>query len=345
MHANLQGQSFTSTPLDVTRATDAEGLAQLERHRTPTISMPQTIGLPALFANARHALGYIERHTPGYDEPTHVYPTEPAVAGTFRLADVFPAPSGNQLRDLDARSTQRSAGNTQTIGHALMNASRVIQAGARLVPIEDAIAAAQDHDVIAWQKRPARFEVVTAAAFDVVADGADAATSPLPLSAAEIDLGEAASHAVSFTLTRREQKHRSDADMEFIVARALALGLAQVCDRVLLSAIAASAPNAFSLAKAAARGLHFAELKAVCGTTGQGAAIGADGALRVAGIDADLTDVIQPSIIGAFGRAAVAMNDEIRIVIKRTSIRGDMEITVFVTIEPLIPTPDFWVAA
>ncbi|MDM0113516.1 hypothetical protein QTI66_15255 [Variovorax sp. J22R133] len=321
-------------------------LARLEGRARSEPTALQTIGLPALFADARRALGFFERHTPGFDEPTRSYRKEPAVAGSFRLSDVFPAPSGNQLRDLDLRSTQRSAaGTTHTIGNALMGASCAIQAGARLIPVGSAPDAVVDGDVIAWQKRPARFEVVTAPAFGIVADGDDVVTSPLPLAGAEINLGEAASHAVSFTLTRLEQKARSDADMEFIVARALALGLAQVCDRVLLSAIVASTPTAFTVGKAAARGLHFADLKAICGTAAQGAAIGADGVLRVVGIDAELTDVIAPSIVGAFGRAAVAVNDEIRIVIKRTSVRGDMEITVFVTIEPLLPTSDFWMAA
>lgn len=130
-----------------------------------------------------------------------------------------------------------------------------------------------------------------------------------------------------------------------IVARALALGVARVCDATLLSAIVANTPAPFSLAAAAARGLRFGELSAMSGTTAHGAAIGADGVLRVAGVNAEMTDVVAPSVIGAFGRAAVAVRDDIRVVIKRMSTQGDLEISLFVTIEPLIPTPDFWVAA
>ena len=345
MHVDLQGQSFTSSPLPLAHLTDAEVRAQLERHASPKIAALKTIGLPALFHGARSALGFYDRHTSG-DGPVQRIAKPAAVAGSFRLADAYPAPSGNQLRSLDSRSLQReTAGETHTIRHAVMNASRVIHAGARLIPINAAPDAVQNTSEVAWYKRAARFEVVTAAPFAVVADGADATTSPLPLAAAGIDLGEAASHAVSFTLTRREQKDRSDADMEFIVARALALGLAQVCDRVLLTAIAATTPSPFTLAKAAASGLRFAELKAFCGTAGQGAAIAGDGVLRVAGVAAELSDAVAPSIVGAFGRTAVAIDDEIRIIIKRTSVRGDMEITVFVTIEALLPTSDFWVAA
>lgn len=317
---------------------------------TPTMqnasqSLPTAFGLPALFASARHAAGFLARTTPGYDEP-RIYPKAPAVVGTVRLADAFPAPSTDQVRSFDIKSTQRSAGTTQTLNHAIMAASRVVQAGARLIAVNPApTPIANDAQVVAWTNRPTRFEVVTAPGFSIVADGDDAETSALPILGSQIEWPDAASHAISFTLTRREQKDRTDADLEFIVARSLALGLARLCDGVLLKGILSKAPGAFTLAKVAAQGLHFSELRAMCGSDAQGAALGADGVLRVLGVNADMTDVIEPSVIGVFGRTAVAVEDEIRIVIKRTSTHGDMEITVFATVEPLVPTSDFWVAA
>lgn len=313
--------------------------------QTLSQAVPPTLGLPALFAGARRSLGFFDRDAPGFNGPTRTYRKEAAVVGKIRLTDVFPAPSGEQMRGLDIQSTKRTAGATQTMNHVLMAESRVIQAGARLIPIDDTATPVQNTSEVAWTTRPTRFEVVTAAAFAIVADGADAAVSALPIVGAEINLGDTASHAISFTLSRREQKNRSDADLEFIVARALALGLARLCDAVLLGEIVANAPSTFTLAKAAAQGLRFGELRAMCGRDAQGAAVGADGVLRVAGVSADMTDVVEASVIGAFGRAAVAVEDEIRIVIKRMSVQGDMEVTVFVTAEPLIPTADFWVAA
>lgn len=68
----------------------------------------------------------------------------------------------------------------------------------------------------------------------------------MPIVGADIDLGETASHAISFTFSRREQKNRSDAELEFIVARCLALGLARLCNAALLGAIVAEALEAFS---------------------------------------------------------------------------------------------------
>lgn len=161
----------------------------------------------------------------------------------------------------------------------------------------------------------------------------------------DIDLADAASYAISFTLTRRDQKKRSDADMEFIVARAIALGVARIVDSVALKALSAATPGTFSVAKAAARGLKVAELGAICGSSGAGAAFSADGAFRVAGVAAEMTDVTSQSFVGAFGRIGIAMEPEIRVVAKRTSIHGDLEITGFLTVEPLMPTGanDIWV--
>lgn len=305
----------------------------------------QTLGLAALFASARRSVSFVHHSAPGFDEPTHTHRKAAAVSGTVRLNDAFPVPSGAQLRRLDIQNTQRSAGTIQTVHHAVMAASRVVQAGARLIPIDDSATPVQSSAAVAWTTRPTRFEVVTALPFAVVADEDEVATSGLPIVGAEIDLGETASHAISFTLSRREQKDRTDADLEFIVAQALALSIARLCDAVLLEAIVAASPTPFSLAKAASRGLNFGELRAMCGTSALGAAVSADGGLRVAGVNAAMTDVVAASVIGAFSRAAVAVEDEVRVLIKRTSLLGDMEITVFVTAEPLLPTSDFWLAA
>lgn len=312
----------------------------------PGQSRSSTLGLSALFASARQAVGFAQHFAPGIEEPTHIHRKAAAVAGSIRVYDAVAAPSSAQLRRLDAQSSgQPSAGMVQTMHHAIMAASRVVQAGARLIPIDASATPVNTQVAVAWTTRPTRFEVVTAAPFAVVADDAEVVTTGLPIMGAQIDLGEAASHAISFNLSRADQKDRSDSDLEFIVARAIALGVASLCDGVLLKAIVDASPASFSLANAAARGLRFDELRAVCGTSAQGATIGDDGTLRVAGVGAEMTDAVALSVIGAFGRSAVAVEEEIRVTIKRTSLRGDMEITAFVTAEALLPTPDFWVAA
>lgn len=196
-------------------------------------------------------------------------------------------------------------------------------------------------------RRPISFGVVTAPTFEIVAEGSQVTPSELPFASAEIELADAPSHALSFNLTRRQQRDSDDEDLEYIVAQALTLGLARVIDRVVLQAMVAASPATFTIAKAASRGLKAAELSAMCGTSGNGATFGADGAFRVGGVRAEMTDTVAPSIVGAFGRVGVACDDEFHLIVKRTSLVGDLEITCFANFEALMPTgdQDFWVAA
>jgi hypothetical protein len=332
------GRSLDLAPAIATRGNT------LNMNRTVPTTAPESLGLAQLIAAARSAQDHHIIGAPGADMPVRLYPKPAAVTGSFRLSAALPAlPAGDHARSIDLQSMR----NAQVVmSLAVTEASRVMQAGAKLIPINAAPQPVQsDAGFPAWYTRPARFEVVTAPAFAVVADGDDVTTSVLPLATAEVgNWGDAASHAISFTLSRADQRNRTEAESEFIVARSLALGLAKVCDSVLLSAILAGTPTAFTLAKTASRGLRFEELRAICGTGAQGAAVGADGVLRVSGISAELTDASATSIIGAFGRAAIAIDDEVRVTIKRVSKLTDLEITAFVSIKPLIPTPDFWVA-
>lgn len=73
---------------------------------------------------------------------------------------------------------------------------------------------------------------------------------------------------------------------------------------------------------------------------------GADALATLAGHrPGSVSDAIVPSFIGMFGRTAVAVEDQIRVVIKRTPTRGDMEVTVFASVAPVLPTSDFWITA
>jgi hypothetical protein len=148
-------------------------------------------------------------------------------------------------------------------------------------------------------------------------------------------------------LTRAEQKERSDTDMEFIIARSLALGVARLVDSVALRAIITANPTAFNFGKAAGRGHRVHELSAICGTLGTGGSMGGDGVFRVAGVPAELSEVISQSLVGNFGRIGVAMEDKIQVIAKRTSLQGDLEITCFMSVAALMPTgvSDMWVAA
>ncbi|MBR1193968.1 hypothetical protein [Bradyrhizobium sp. AUGA SZCCT0160] len=315
----------------------------LERSRSTTAA--QSLGISELIRGALRETGSYAHYPVGMSEPSYVTRKEPAVVGSFRMTDVFPAPTGELVRQLDIGSSHRTAGNIYTIASAVFNSSRVLQAGARLVPIKDAPAPVQRDGVTAFYRRPAEFKVVTAPAMSVVTDGADVTVSPLPVASASIDFPDAPSHAISFKLSRRERKDNDEADTEYIVARALTLGLARLCDAVVLNAIVVAAPAPFSLAAAAARGLRFGELAAIAGRLATGATVAQDGTLRVAGIRAELTDVVDESVVACWSRIGVACEDECRVIVRRTNTNGDMEITMFTNLAAMLPTADYWLAA
>lgn len=319
---------------------------------------PQTLGLANLLERGRSAAGDQAHFPAGMDTPSGVYRQVPAVVGSFRLDDAHPAPSAIQARQLDKRALERTttAGGVYTMAAAVMNSSRVLQAGVRLIH------AVEPHQVgdmlfedgkpvgpkpITWSSKPARFEVIRPVPFTLVADGVDVAVSELNISSAEVTWAEEASHALHFSLTRREMKSRSTDDQEFILSRTIAASIGQAIDRIVLTAMTAQALTAFSIGKVAARSLRVSDLAALCGTAGTAASFADDGGLRVAGLKADTTEAITESVVFVPGHVAVCVDPEIRVVLKRTSIAGDLEATVFMSIQPLFPTGanDAWLAA
>jgi len=224
-----------------------------------------------------------------------------------------------------------------------------MRAGARLVSVADAPEPVQSTNPSAppaLYERVSRFTTIERATFSPVADGSDVTVSPLPIKTAQINIGDAPSHALRFEITRAQQKAKTDAELEFEISRSLVLGLGALCDKVLLSAIAASTPANFTLALAAARGIRFAELQAIVGTAGTAAAVGQDGALRANGIPAELSDQAAATVIGAWSRCGVAVNELVQIHFERRNVTGLLAVTAFVNAHALLPAPEFfWLAA
>jgi hypothetical protein len=302
-----------------------------------------SLGLAGLITRASHAVGFIDRNRTPHGEP-NIVATPAAATASFRLMDAFPAPSAEQARSLSV-DNYSTAGVTHTFSAAAQRASRVLAAGARLVHVADAVAA--DDSSTGFYKRKTHFSVITGAPFAVVADGADAVDSPLSVVKAEINLGDAPSHATSFRLSRKEIKAQSPEDLEYVIANSLALGLGQLIDRVLLQAVIAASPSAFTLAAAASRGLKFAELAAIAGTSMAGAAVGVDGVLRAAGIRAEMSDSMAETLVGCWSRAALACEQEVHLIAKRLNTVGDLDVVMHVNLQPLLPTGDldFWAVA
>lgn len=266
-----------------------------------------------------------------------------ATAGHERIAD-FVLP---KVADTDGEFSHfpigTAAGKQTTLSTALLENSRVAAAGARIITIPEQ----NDGQVVGGElifvTRKMRFDVVEAANFVAVDDGDDAPAGTLPLYSAPIDLGDESNLAFRVVLSRKERNAVEAGYIENATLLAMAAGLARAADRVLLEAIMASEPEAFSLGAAAAMGFEFSELGALVGTGGTGAAVGQDGTLRAAGVLAELTPVIAGTVIGAFSRSAVAVSERITLTVKRMDLRDNLELTVFANMVPLLPLPRaFW---
>ncbi|HCH0454861.1 hypothetical protein QK363_17180 [Pseudomonas aeruginosa] len=236
------------------------------------------------------------------------------------------------------------AGKKTTFSSVLLQASRVSQAGARIILVNEADDAQQiPGGGIALVKRNAGLTLVEAANFAVVADGADVADSALPVYRDMIDLDTMPAYGFRVALSRAEQKAYEEGQLSDHALVSIALGIARVADQALVAAISASAPTTFSLGAAAALGIEFAELRALVGTTAFGASVGQDGTLRAAGVLAELTPVTAETIVGSFSRAAVAVHEDIRLVAERTNKQGELILTCWMNAQALLPLPGaFW---
>ncbi len=311
--------------------------------------------LAKLIADASRAVGYMHHIAPGADVAHAVSRQFAGSIVQLSLADPLPIVSSG-AGGAHHGATNIPAGQTFTLNTAIAAASRVAQAGAVILPYQPAPVAIQtDTGLPASYLRPSSFRCVSAASFSLVAKEdpedpdepeAEPDVSALPVLTAPIDMSDSASHAVHFVLTRKDRRDVPPELLDHEISVALALGIADLADRVLLEAIQATTPTAFTLAKAAAKGLKFAELRALAGTVGTGAGVDAMGALRVSGVPAELTDQAAASYVGAFTRAGIAIHDDVRVISKRLNANSDQEITVYLNLLPLLPDPSmFWAAA
>lgn len=311
--------------------------------------------LLSLITEARGAMGFTGHQPPGFDAPTRII-EQPAVAsGYIALSDYLPvANSGEALGFHYPKDSMTKPGQQIRLDAELARRSKVAAAGASIIVVNTAPEGMTGgNDNLAMYSRPTHFRIVTPAPFaplnGVLLEPVQMSVSAYPALDAEISMGDAPTVGVRFALTRRFQKSLPDGLMEHELFTGIAWGLADAIDRVLLHTLSnasdAPAPT-FTLGAAAAKSLEFSELKALCGTNGTGAAVGYDGVLRVAGVPAELTGVIPDTIIGAFSRAAVAVRDEIHVLLKRTDAAGNLEVTAYADVQALIPDREFfWMPA
>ena len=170
---------------------------------------------------------------------------------------------------------------------------------------------------------------------------------------APLDWSAAQAVAVRFEVPHSSQKLYEETLFADELLIALALGLGRAADRLLLAAVAATTPPAFSLAGAAAQGLKAAELRAIVGTAGHGSYFGADGLLVVnpfdangwkpSGIPAELSADTAETFVGAWDRAAIAIGSDVQLLAERTAKNGTLAVTCWAHMIPMLPDSDkFW---
>jgi hypothetical protein len=297
--------------------------------------------------SASRALGY--QDVGAEDAPRRV--AKPAAASEeISLLDLIA--DGNPVPDGVYALNMHPTGQTVVLDpRAVIEAnSRCAAAGARIV-----VATPRDSlKLIDGQRTDALYgfrddagivRVVDPAPFAAVADGASATVQAVPVHDASITWSTAPSYAFTTSITRPQ--NIAVGGGEFLrrnLVESVLRGIGQLADTILLNAIDAATPAAWSgFGAAAARNLEFGNLRALVGTGGFGAAVRQDGTLAVQGIDAELTSSHSKTFVGAFGRAAVMLWADLRIVAKRTSIDGSTSITCFVNALPAVPdAAAFW---
>lgn len=311
-----------------------------------------------LMDQASTAQVWSSRVPAGFTEPTAFVKAPAGRAGalnitTTELQDLF-NPDGT-WRGLDPATIP--AGEVITMAGALAANSRAVKAGARLV-IESPNDVQPVNGVPGAVSRLVRqFTNVETAPFQFVVEDAphglldaEAPLSELPAYRREIRWGSAKPHAVRFEIKRKERHAIGDDQISAQILSSIALGISSAADAAFLAEVAAldaaGLVEPFTIGKAAAAGLRFTELRALVGTAGNGAVIGADGALTAAGIPAELTAGTAATYLGAFDRAGIAVANEVILTASRTDRSGTLAVTAWVNALPLIPQPaKFWKVA
>lgn len=315
----------------------------------------------ALMDQASTAQVWTGRVPAGFTEPTAFVKAPAGRAGvlnitTTQLPDFFD--KEGQWKGIQPAAIP--AGEVITMAGALAANSRAIKAGARLV-IENPNDVQPINGVPgAVSRLVQQFTTVEAAPFGFVLEDAEVTAVELPAYRRLVEWGRAKPYAVRFEIKKSQRHAIGDDQIAAEILASIALGVPRAADAAFLAELGAlddlGLVEPFTIGKAAAAGLQFAELRALIGTAGNGALIGADGALaalpftptgyQAGGIPAELTAGTTATYLGAFDRAGIAVANEVTVTAARVDKAGTLAVTAWVNVLPLIPQPGkFWKAA
>lgn len=291
-----------------------------------------------LFGEAQRALPYREIQRDGDREPLRI--GKPAASMRTLVIAETPLPSAAV-----GRLVPNMAAETMTLGAAIVAASRAAAAGANLVilpPHAEPAFVDRETGIMGTYAFPSEFVSVDPAAFSEIDDDEDTPETERPVSIAEISR-DGRQFGVRFKIGHTEQKARGGQQVADEVLQAIISGVAQVADKVLLQAILAGTPGAFSLATAAAAGVKAASLRALIGSDATGAEFRNDGTLTAAGITGEFTPTIEETIIGEFARAAIVVGPEMTLTAERLDAAGSLTVQAWVNIAAAVPDiSKFW---
>lgn len=229
--------------------------------------------------------------------------------------------------------------------------SLISQAGARITAIpglEYKKSPEPGNKLMDYIQVHSRFVTIEAAPFESV-DLQDSLTlSNRPYLVADYDYETAPTYGVGFTLSRRDIREIKNETAINAVMSSIHMGISNIVDRVLLAQLEKTVPaleqpsSAALLKAAAARGLRFQELAAIAGGNLTGVEVAQDGTLRAYGIKAELTKFASSTIVGAFNRAAVSIEDDFRLTGYR-KLNGSIEVVCWVQAQAQVPDASaFW---
>ncbi len=248
-------------------------------------------------------------------------------------------------------SSTMQAGAETTLSAALLNTSRVMRAGAQLVPIPQDVGFDTGAGIPAFTQTASGYEIVEPAAFET---GEPDANDEVTLTPGELNLKRATAvrdamsmYGVQLKIPRSAMKQRGARQVAAELYTSIALGIARVADIELLGALGPQVVKNFTLSDVAAIGSHFDDLQALIGTDGTGAVTTEAGQLMAmaGGIrtPAALTPDMAPTIVGEWPRAALALGGEVRMMLQRTNAAGSLVATAWIDVQPLLPDLDrFW---
>ena len=286
---------------------------------------------------ASRQLGYHDHQPVGMAEPTARIPKPAAVNGSLRMSDFLPEIVTGAARPTQ---TEAPAGQKTTIDAAAFHNSRVADAGAHIIRLPEQTLIEGPAPALA--DVPAGLRIVRPAPFSTVADGDDITASTLAdvIAEAKVDRATMPQIGVRIPLPRSALKDIHEAQIVAELAHAITLGVGVAVDRVLLSAIVAAGPAAFSFGAVAGAGLRFGDLRAIIGTGGAGAAAD-QGGLFVSGIPAETSGAVPQTVIAAFNRYGVIVTPEVELLAERTDAAGGVTLTAWLGVAALVPDVKF----